>query len=91
MNSRKPRVDDPVEAVIAAALDVARIAYTCERHDGQSVDFVLPTGTVIECKRFHTPRTDKQLRAHADIILVQGMGAAMTFASLLTRQKEEAL
>ena len=53
---------------------------------GQHIDFYLPTFHVaIECKRFHTPRVQKQLEKHPEIILIQGMEAAKTFAALLTR------
>jgi hypothetical protein len=51
---------------------------------GQRIDFYLPDYDVaIECKRFHTPRSLRQLSAHKEIILIQGMQAAKAFRALL--------
>jgi hypothetical protein len=53
---------------------------------GQRIDFYLPDyGVAIECKRFHADRSLRQLSAHPEIILIQGLEAAKTFRALLTK------
>jgi hypothetical protein len=53
---------------------------------GQQIDFYLPDyGVSIECKRFHTERSLKQLSEHREIILIQGMVAAIAFKTMLTK------
>jgi hypothetical protein len=53
---------------------------------GQRIDFYLPDyGVAIECKRFHTSRSLKQLSEHPEIILIQGLQAAKAFRALLIK------
>ncbi|MBP6924702.1 MAG: hypothetical protein KBB78_03995 [Candidatus Pacebacteria bacterium] len=53
---------------------------------GQRIDFYLPDfGVAIECKRFHTSRSEKQLSENPEIILIQGMNAAKAFKALLEK------
>ena len=83
---------DPVEAIIAAALDRAGIAYTRPGHGsapgnpGQTLDFHLPAfDTFIECKRMATPRTESQMATVANIIVIQGIDAARALAALISK------
>ena len=53
---------------------------------GQRIDFILTDFNVaIECKRFHAPRVLKQLEANPEIILIQGMEAALAFKAMLEK------
>lgn len=48
------------------------------------LDFFLPDFNVyIECKRFHTPRTNDQLKRAPNVIVVQGM-ECIGFLKMLT-------
>lgn len=81
------RQQDPVEAIVAAALDAAGVAY--ERDDGTKpgrLDFYLPAfGVHIECKRFHSPRITEQMARAENVIAIQGIEAARAFAQLVAR------
>lgn len=79
------RITDPVETIVAQALDDAGIRYVHESEmRGGGLDFWLPDfKTTIEVKRFHTERINNQLRAAGDCILIQGMGAAQAFVDML--------
>lgn len=80
-------ITDPVERVIADALDAASIRWDGENSPAaQNLDFWLPDyGTHIEVKQFHTPRTASQIERSDSVILIVGMTAARAFADLLTR------
>lgn len=78
----KHRITDPVERVIADALDAACIAYEVERDDTH-LDFRLANGVYIECKRYHTPRIAEQMTRAENVIVVQGMDAARWLASII--------
>ena len=79
-------ISDPIEAIIATALDARGIEYA---HDGSGetngLDFWLPTlGTYIECKAYHSPRIAEQMTRTPNIIVVQGIAAAHAFAALIS-------
>ena len=77
--------DDPVERVVALALDGAGIAWTRgDAHEGD-LDIVLADGTRIECKRFHSPRIGEQMSRFPEVIAIQGMEAARRFAAMIAR------
>lgn len=84
------RIADPVERVVASALDAAGVRYT-HQDIGNAVagqlDFALPNGVQIECKRFHAARVVDQMAAHENVIVIQGMKAAKTFQQLLWRAR----
>lgn len=76
---------DPLEQVIADALDDAGIPYLSD-HDGTNpshLDFRLSSGIEIEVKRFHTPRIAEQMARADNVIAIQGEDAVRFFASLV--------
>ena len=75
---------DPMEAIIAAALDGAGIRYTCGAEPTR-LDFQLPNGVEIEVKQMHSPRIAEQMSRTDNVIAIQGRRAVEWFASLLTR------
>lgn len=76
---------DPIEQIIATALDARGIAYTMDgQGDTKGLDFrLLASDVYIECKQFHTPRTCEQTSRVENVIVVQGRRAAELFAALL--------
>lgn len=79
------QIKDPVELEVAMGLDEAGIRYN---HDTQGntngLDFYLMDYDVyIECKAFHTERSNEQLKRAPNIILIQGIGAARLFRKLV--------
>lgn len=91
MSLAKRHVSDPVEKIVAAALDAAGILFIheseCREKEAQP-DFYLPTyGVAVECKQLHTPRTMKQMEREPEIIVIQGRKAARAFASLILQEE----
>lgn len=83
MNERS----DPVERVIAKALDAAGIAYVGENDPSNQprLDFYLPDlGIYIEAKRMASERTVEELARAVLVILIQGMRAAEALADLIS-------
>jgi len=82
-------IDDPIERLIAEALDDAQINFIRDGEPGNQdarLDFYLPDfGTFIECKAYHTPRAASQLSRGENVILIQGRKAAELFASMISR------
>lgn len=75
-------IADPVEAKIAEGLDDAGIKY--DRPEN-GLDFYLPAfDTYIECKAMYSARILDQMQRAPNIIVIQGIGAAKTFASMLS-------
>ena len=86
MTTAHHHISDPIEKIIATALDARGVDYV---HDGSGstngLDFWLPTlGTYIECKAYHSPRIAEQMTRAPDIIVVQGIVAAHAFAALIS-------
>lgn len=79
-------ITDPVEKVVAMALNQRGVPYVHESEGGtHGLDFHLPDhGVFIECKRFHAPRIARQMGRVEHIIVLQGMEAARLFALLIT-------
>lgn len=78
------QVSDPVERVVDEALRSAGIAFH-RPPGGPDLDFVLTeSGVQIECKRMFTPRIAGQMERHKNVIVIQGLQAAETFAALIT-------
>jgi hypothetical protein len=75
-------ITDPVEKIVADTLDVAGIKY---HRFFNGLDFTLTDGTQIECKAYFCERIVKQLSAHSDVILIQGVAAAESFRKLINR------
>jgi hypothetical protein len=75
------RKDDPVEKIIAGALDITGITYLREIN---GLDFYLPWSDVsIEVKQFHSARISKQMARAENVIAIQGRGAAELFAQII--------
>jgi len=86
-------MEDPVEKIVADALVSANVLYRRDQevfyptqNRNRSIDFYLPDFDLwIEVCQFYTPRKLEQLAVLQDAILIQGKGAALTFAKLLKR------
>ena len=77
------KIKDPIERVVAAALDSTGLWYQQGKSDGEA-DFILPgLNLEIECKQFYSERAVRQLAGKENIILIQGKAAAAGFSSLL--------
>lgn len=76
---------DPMEQIIADALDEAGIGYTADFGSGNpsGLDFRLHNGIEIEVKRFHTPRIAEQMSRAPNVIAVQGREAVVYLAGLI--------
>lgn len=83
---------DPMERLIADALDGAGIAYTTDCGGGNPVglDFYLPDADLhIEVKRFHTDRIAEQMSRAPNVIVAQGKPAVEYLAGLIRSSKSE--
>lgn len=81
-------ITDPIEKIVASALIKHEISYECDpkRHD---LDFrLLEWDLLIEVKRFYTPRITRQLKDRENVLLIQGLDAAIAFSRLLDRVGE---
>lgn len=78
-------VADPMETIVAAALDAAGLDYIRDLGGGNpsGLDFKLANGIEIEVKRFHSPRIADQMSRADNVIAVQGKEAVDFFASLI--------
>jgi hypothetical protein len=81
---------DPVELIVENALKAKGIRFIPQNEPGnktKGLDFYLPLyDTYIECKQFHTVRSNEQLKRAERVILIQGMGAALCFAEMLNME-----
>lgn len=78
-------INDPVETIIADALTNRGVAFRHES-EGAPLDFeIIGASTYIEVKQFHTDRTNDQLSRFDNVIVVQGVTAALCFSDLLAR------
>jgi len=80
------RQDDPIEAIVAEALELSGVRFTREGkgYSEPPLDFHLPqVDAYIEVCQFWTPRKVEQLKGREDVILVQGRAAALAFEWLL--------
>lgn len=84
-------MSDPVETVIALALNEAGIGYQTDAPiNGSSLDFYLyNSGVYIECKRMFTKRILRQMQSCDEIIVIQGLDAAKMFASMIAAKPKE--
>jgi hypothetical protein len=77
---------DPLEQIIATALDDAEMDYVTDEGGGNQsrLDFrLLCSGVEIEVKRFHTPRIAAQMSRAENVIVAQGEGAVRFLAELI--------
>jgi hypothetical protein len=77
-------LSDPMERMIAEALDAAGVAYTHERERGGGLDFHLPdNGVWIEVKQFHSDRIAAQMATQPNVIVAQGRVAVQALAAMI--------
>lgn len=76
---------DPIEQIIADALDNAGIAYVTDHGGGNpsGLDFRIANGIEIEVKRFHSDRIAEQMSRAENVIAVQGIEAARWLAGII--------
>jgi len=79
---------NPIERIVAKALDCAGLDYECPAYLGargeRTLDFKV--GNVyIECKAAHTDRVASQTALVDNIIVIQGRHAALMFAKWIER------
>lgn len=79
-------ITDPMERLIADALDDAGIGYETGLGGGNPscLDFRLENGVEIEVKRFHSPRVGEQMARADNVIVAQGKEAVEFFALLIS-------
>lgn len=76
---------DPMEKLIADALDSVGASYTTDLGGGNpsGLDFRLASGVEIEVKRFHSPRIADQTSRAENVIVAQGEQAVRFLAFLI--------
>ena len=80
-------ITDPMELMIAEALDAAGISYVHEASNPSKLDFkLLDIGVEIEVKQFHSDRIAKQMARVDNVIVAQGRGAVELLALLIRGQ-----
>jgi hypothetical protein len=82
-------ISDPLERIVAEALDDAGIGYVTDAGGGNpsNLDFRLHNGIEIEVKRFHTPRIAEQMSRAENVIVAQGEAAVLFLADLIARHR----
>ena len=78
-----PLIADPMERMIADALEASGIAYQPEGPATSNLDFRLFNGVHIEVKRLHSPRIAAQMGRVDNVIAAQGSLAVAWLASLI--------
>lgn len=80
---------DPMEQIVADALDSADIAYVTDFGGGNAsgLDFRLSNGVEIEVKRFHSDRIGAQMKRADNVIVAQGETAVRYLADLIAAAK----
>lgn len=82
-------MSDPMEQLIADALDYHGIEYVREQDPrAYKLDFYLPLQDVhIEVKRFHADRIAEQMSRVPNVIVAQGIEAVTVLANLIRYSK----
>ena len=84
MGTRR-QISDPIERIIAEALDGAGISFVANE---KGLDFYLPDhGIHIEGKQFYSERAVRQMAAVESAILIQGRRAAVAFRAMIARSE----
>jgi hypothetical protein len=85
------KLDDPIEQIIADALDKTGIEYVHETKSKDvtlGLDFYLPgSGIFIECKQFWSENTGNQTARATNIIVIQGRQSAQFFYAAITAKR----
>jgi hypothetical protein len=77
---------DPVEELIAEGLTRAGVKFLRHGLICAGLDFYLPDFSIwIEVKRFHSPRIAEQMSRVPNVIVIQGLTAALVFVALINR------
>lgn len=77
---------DPMESMLAAALDDSGIRYLSDVRNPSGLDFkLLDSGIEIEVKQFHSDRIAKQMSRVPNVVAVQGATAVAWLADLIRR------
>lgn len=80
---------DPMERLIAEALDYAGIRYETDCGGAAPLDFhLVDIGLHIEVKRFHSPRIAEQMARVENVIAVQGERAVRELAAMITLMRQ---
>ena len=81
----KRNIRDPIEQIIAKALEQAGIGFIHESEGHQPpLDFYLPQQDIyIEVKQYHSDRIARQMAQADNVIVIQGRRAAQAFASMI--------
>lgn len=75
---------DPMERIIAEALDAVGISYITDAQGNPSaLDFRMENGIEIEVKRYHSDRIAAQMKRANNVIAVQGEAAVRWFAQMI--------
>lgn len=89
MPRRRVTPRDPLEALVAAALEAAGIRYLRDsgpvrKRNPSNLDFLLPDhGVEIEVKRYHSERIAEQMSRAPNVIALQGEPAVRFFCAAL--------
>jgi hypothetical protein len=76
-------ISDPMERIVAEALQFAGVAY-CHEGQGAPLDFWLIADDLhIEVKRLHSPRIAAQMARVENVIAVQGKPAVEWFVAMI--------
>ena len=77
-------MSDPMERILADALDRAGLNYITGDKNPARLDFYLPgIDLYIEVKQFYSPRIAKQMSRAPNVIALQGACAVRLFANLI--------
>lgn len=84
-NGRSKRPTDPMEVLIADALDSAGVGYVTDLGgcNPSNLDFRLDNGVEIEVKRFHSDRIGEQMKRAPNVIVAQGEEAVKMLAGMI--------
>lgn len=79
------KMSDPMEQLIADALDARGIGYVTDEggNNPSHLDFRLDNGIEIEVKRLHSDRIAKQMARVPNVIVAQGEEAVRYLAELI--------
>jgi hypothetical protein len=84
INIKRMNYANHLEPIVEQALKDAGVKYNREGKSNR-LDFYLPEFDVyVEVKEYYTPRSDKQLADHENVILLQGKKSVEAFCKMLS-------